>query len=134
MPFPVNLSVFFQPSASILSSQSSYLLCPVFVQTPVRIRPRLVLLAISHGQPQHEVDNNSGEQRQRKDSRTEPIIETTLAPHPYALRAPVEREKGVDHCHHSDSCEQASTDLADPVTEVEKANGQSAEDNGEVQP
>jgi len=118
----------------MLSSQSPYLLCPLFVQTSVRIRPRLVLLAISHGQPQHEIDNNSGEQRQRKDSRTEPVIETTLAPHPYALRAPMEREQGVDHGHHSDGSKQASTDLADPVTEVEKANGQSSEDDGEVQP
>ena len=94
----------------------------------------LVLLAIRHGQPQHKVDNNRRKQRQRKNGRTKPIIKAALAPHPYAFRAPVECEQGVDHGHHRDQREQACADLSDLVAEVEQPNGEAAQDDGEVQP
>ena len=94
----------------------------------------LVLLAISHGQPQYEVDNNSSKQSQCEDGRTEPIIEAALTPHPYALRAPVECEKSVDHSHHSNDGEETSADLANLIAEVKQTNGQATEDDGEVEP
>ena len=93
-----------------------------------------MLLAVSHGQSQHEVDNNSGKQSQCEDGRAEPIIEAALTPHPYALRAPVKCEESVDHSHHSDYGEETGADLADLVAEVKQANGKAAKDDGEVEP
>ena len=42
--------------------------------------------------------------------------------------------QGIHHGHHGHNGEQARRDLADLVAEVEQADGQAAEDNGEVEP
>jgi hypothetical protein len=46
----------------------------------------------------------------------------------------VERHEGVDHGRQRDEREEAGADLADAVAEVEQADGQAAEDDGEVEP
>ena len=84
--------------------------------------------------PQHKVDNDCSQQGHRQNTRPEPIVETTLAPLAYTLGTPMERDKGVDHCSHRDEGEQSGADAADAVTEVEQADGEAAEDDGEVQP
>lgn len=84
--------------------------------------------------PQYEIHNNSSEQRNRQNSRTKPIVEAALAPHPDALRAPVEGDEGVNHGGHCDEGEQACGDLADAVAEVQEPDCQTAEDDGEVEP
>lgn len=46
----------------------------------------------------------------------------------------MECDEGVDHGAHSDDGEKGGGDATDAVTEVEQAYGQTAEDDGEVQP
>jgi hypothetical protein len=46
----------------------------------------------------------------------------------------VEGEQGVYHGHHGDESEEASGDLANLVAEVKQADGEAAEDDGEVEP
>lgn len=46
----------------------------------------------------------------------------------------MERKQCVDHSHHSDDGKQTSADLPNLVAEVEKADGEAAEDDGEVEP
>jgi hypothetical protein len=92
------------------------------------------LFAIAHGQPQHKIDNDSREERDCQDGRTQPIVESTLSAHPNAPRAPMECEQGVDHRHHSDKSKESGADLSNLIAEVEKANGEAAEDDGEVEP
>lgn len=46
----------------------------------------------------------------------------------------MECDKRVDHGHQGDECEESSADLSDAVTEVEKTDGEAAEDDGEVEP
>lgn len=84
--------------------------------------------------PQNEIDNDSSQQRYSQNRRTEAVVKATLTPHPNALRAPVICHERIDHRSHGDECEEASRDLANLVAKVQKANGQSAKDNGEVEP
>ena len=44
----------------------------------------------------------------------------------------MEGHQRIQHRRKSDEREEASTDLADAVAEVEKADGEAAEDDGEV--
>lgn len=46
----------------------------------------------------------------------------------------MECDEGVDHGGEGDEGEETGADLADAVAEVEKANGEAAQDYGEVQP
>lgn len=46
----------------------------------------------------------------------------------------MESDERVDHGGQSDEGEETGADLADAVTEVEKADGQAAQDDGEVEP
>ena len=46
----------------------------------------------------------------------------------------MESDERVDHCGQRYEREQAGADLADAVAEVEQADGQAAEDDGEVEP
>lgn len=92
------------------------------------------LFAIAHGQPQHKVDNDRREQRNCQDRRTQPIVESTLSAHADAPRAPVECEERIYHGHHSNEGKESSADLSNLIAEVEKANREAAEDDGEVEP
>jgi hypothetical protein len=46
----------------------------------------------------------------------------------------MECEEGVDHGHHSNEREESSANLSDLVAEVEEADCETAEDDGEVEP
>lgn len=92
------------------------------------------MLLTTHCQSQHKVDNDGGKQGNGQDGRTQPVIEATLAPKSYAPCAPVEGEEGVDHSHHGNEGEEAGGNLANLVAEVEQANREAAEDDGEVEP
>jgi hypothetical protein len=46
----------------------------------------------------------------------------------------VESKQGIHHGSDGHKRKQASADLADAVTKVEEADGQAAEDDGEVEP
>lgn len=85
-----------------------------------------MLLVIAHSDPEDKVDNHSRKQRKREDRGTEPVIESALAAHPYALRAPVECEQSIHHRHHSNESEQARADLSDLVAKVQKPDGEAA--------
>ena len=93
-----------------------------------------LLRTSSSSDPEDEVDNDRKQQSNRKHRRTKAIIESTLPSHTNALCAPVECDERVDHSHQGDECEESSTDLSDAVAEVEKTDGEAAEDDGEVEP
>jgi len=44
------------------------------------------------------------------------------------------RDQGVYHGGHGDDGEEAGTDTANAVTEIEETDGQTAENDGEVEP
>ena len=81
-----------------------------------------------------KVDNDSSQKSNSQHRRTKAIIETTLTPHTNALCSPVIGDKCVDHCSHGDQSEKARRDLTNLVAEVEETDGETAEDDGEVQP
>ena len=93
-----------------------------------------LLRTSSSSNPQNEVDNNREQQSNSQNRRTKAIVESALPSHANALCTPVECDKRVDHGHQGDECEESSADLSDAVTEVEKTDGEAAEDDGEVEP
>lgn len=96
-------------------------------------RSRLLLLRRVRN-PQHKVNHHRKKQNDSQEGRTKPVIETSLAPHPYRLRPPMVRYEGVYHGGHSDAGEQKGRDKCRAVTEIQHADGQGAEDDGEVEP
>jgi len=102
------------------------------------------IVVLSNNHPQHKVHNNHRRQRNREHRRSEPIIESSPASRtlpdtnttliPYPVCAPVEHTQGIDHRSHGNECEEPCGDLADLVAEVEEADGETAEDDGEVEP
>lgn len=46
----------------------------------------------------------------------------------------MEGEEGIQHSHHGNKSEEAGRDLADAIAKVEQADGEAAEDDGEVKP
>lgn len=46
----------------------------------------------------------------------------------------MEGHQRIDHGGHGDDGEQTGGDAADAVTEVQQADGETAQDDGEVQP
>lgn len=92
----------------------------------------LVQLVVTHAED--KVDHDGSQQGNSENRRSEAVVETALPPPPNTLRAPVKRHHGVDHgCHGNDS-EQGGRDATDTVTKVEETHGQTAEDDGEVEP
>jgi hypothetical protein len=88
----------------------------------------------SSSNTEDKVDDNSGQQSNGQDSRTKAVVETALTSHADALGSPVEGDQSVDHGSHGDQGEETSRDLADLVTEVEETDGETAQDDGEVEP
>lgn len=89
--------------------------------------------------PQHEIHNHNRSQRNRQHRRAESIVKPAHnpragTPSPYPLSTPMEHDQRVQHGRHCDESEEAGGDLADAVAEVEQADGEAAEDDGEVQP
>jgi hypothetical protein len=85
-------------------------------------------------QPQNKVHNNSRKQGKCQYSRPKPIIKALLAPDPDAPCTPMELIERVEHGSHGNHGEDSCADLSDFVTEVQEADSQAAEDDGEVEP
>lgn len=86
------------------------------------------------GNAQNEVDNDGSQEGNGQNGGTKAVVKTTLASHADALCSPVVGGEGVEHSSHGDKSEETSRDLTDPVAEVEETDGETAEDDGEVQP
>jgi hypothetical protein len=121
-------------SASICDASDPLPPCIVHLIQPISHLPAQPLFAVAHSQPQNKVDNDCSEQRDCQDCRTQAIIEATLSAHADTPRTPVKCEQRVHHSHHSNEGEESSADLSDLVAEVEEADGETAEDDGEVKP
>lgn len=93
-----------------------------------------MLLLGTIGDPQHEVDDDGQQQNDGQDRGAEAVVEPGLPPHPYRPRPPVVREQGVHHGEHGDAGEEEGRDEGDAVAKVEHADGEGAEDDGEVEP
>lgn len=98
------------------------------------LNPHSLPVSSSPSKPQHKVDHNRQQQRNSQHRGSKAIIEPTLPSHADALRAPVESHESVDHSRQRDEREEAGADLADAVAEVKKTDGQTAKDDGEVEP
>lgn len=46
----------------------------------------------------------------------------------------MKRRQGIDHGRHGHQSEEAGADPADAVAEVQQADGQGTEDDGEIEP
>lgn len=110
-----------------------------------RAPARLVLAALvvlSDRHPQHKVDHHGCGQGARQNGRSQAVVKAAkaraaaagTATRADAVGAPVEDGQGIDHARHRDQCEQARRDLADLVAKVEKPDGESTEDDGEIEP
>ena len=84
--------------------------------------------------PEDKVDDDGEEQDDGEEGGTEAVIEAGLTAHPYRLGPPVVRYEGVDHGGHGDAGEEEGRDEGGPVAKVEHADGEGAEDDGEVEP
>lgn len=93
-----------------------------------------MLLLTPNSQPQNKVDHNSREQRNGQNGRTKSVIKATLASETNTPRAPMESEQGIHHGHHGNEGKQAGGDFTNLVAEVEEADCQTAEDDGEIEP
>jgi hypothetical protein len=84
--------------------------------------------------PEDKVDDHRQEQDDGEERGAEAIIEAGLAAQADGPRAPVVREQRIDHGGHRHDGEHEGGDEGRAVPEVQHADGQSAEDHGEVQP
>lgn len=92
------------------------------------------LFLITNSKSQHKVDDDSCEQGDSQDGRTQPVIEAALTAHADASGTPMECEQGINHSHHGDESKKTSADLADIVAKVKETDSQSTENDGEVEP
>lgn len=84
--------------------------------------------------PQHEVDDDGQQEDDGEHGGPETVIKPCLPPHSYRLRSPVVRHQRIDHGQHGHAGEEEGRDEGGPVAEVEHADGEGAEDDGEVEP
>lgn len=84
--------------------------------------------------PQDKVDRHGKQQDDSQEGRTEPVIEARLSSHSYRLCPPMVCYESVYHGCHGDAREQERRDEGGPVAEVEHADGQRAQDDGEIEP
>ena len=101
--------------------------------SPQRNWSSSLVLVLAHD-PQHKVDDDGAEQGNGQDGGSEAVVEAALAALADALGAPVEGHQCVGHGGHGNEGEEAGGDLANLVAKVEQADGEAAEDDGEVEP
>jgi hypothetical protein len=94
----------------------------------------LLLLLMSTCNPQNKVDNHRSQQGHSKDSRPIPIIKSALPSDPDILCSPVKCCESVYHSCHGDECEEGGGNTAHGITEIEEADGETAKNDGEVEP
>lgn len=83
---------------------------------------------------ENEVHHHSRKKRNGQDGGTESVIDAALPAASDTLCSPMECDEGVDHGAHGDDGEEGGGDATDTVTEVEEADGETAQDDGEVEP
>ncbi len=93
---------------------------------------RLILGCVSY--PQNKIDDDGEQQYDGQEGWAEAVVKAGLASDPNRLGAPVVCRQGVYHGHHGDAREEESRDEGGPVAKVEHADGEGAEDDGEVHP
>lgn len=84
--------------------------------------------------PQHEVDHDRDQQQNGQCRGPEPVVEAGLPTHPDRLRSPVIGSKCVYQRGDRDASEAEGGDLGGLVAEVEHADGEGADNDGEVKP
>jgi len=95
-------------------------------------RTQSVQFVVLHAQD--EVDHDRGQESDSQNGGTKAVIETALSTATDTLSAPVKCDDCIDHSGHCDNGEEGRGDATDTVTEVQQTDGQTAQDNGEVQP
>jgi hypothetical protein len=83
---------------------------------------------------ENKVDNNSRQQGDSKHRWSKAVIKPALSTLPYTLRSPMKGKKRINHGGHGDDGEQAGRDAANAVAEIQKTDGEAAENDGEVKP
>lgn len=92
-----------------------------------------MLLRLIHN-PQNEVDNNGQQEDDGQKGRAKSVVEARLPSHSYRLCSPVICDQGVNHRQHGHAGEEKGRDERHSVAKVKHADGQGAEDDGEVEP
>lgn len=84
--------------------------------------------------PEDKVDYHRQQKHDGQHGRPEAVVEAGLTSLPYTLGSPMIRRQGIYHGNHGDTGKQEGGDEGGPVTKIQHADGQGAEDNGEVEP
>ena len=84
--------------------------------------------------PQDEVDHHGDQQQDGQRRGPEPVVEAGLATHPDRLRSPMIGPKCIYERGDRDAGEAEGGDLGGLVAKVEHADGEGADNDGEVQP
>jgi len=81
-----------------------------------------------------EVDDDGQQQDNGEEGRAEEVVEAGLAAQADGAGAPMVCEQGVDHGGHGNDGEEEGGDEGRAVAKVQHADGERAQDDGEVQP
>jgi hypothetical protein len=98
------------------------------------VNASLIALLSIVGDSQDEVDDDGQQQNDSQHTRAKLVVEAGLAAHTDAPGSPMVGEQGVDHGGHGHDGEEEGGDEGRTVTKVQHADGQRAEDDGEVEP
>ncbi|RFU29679.1 hypothetical protein B7463_g6672, partial [Scytalidium lignicola] len=110
------------PFERALENKEKYRIIPVM--TIYLSRVRIDKLRKAYGQQQDDSQK----------CRPKPVIKPSLSPQSDGFRSPMVREERIDHGDHGNEGEEEGGDEGWTVTEVQHANGEGAEDDGEVEP
>jgi len=86
------------------------------------------------GEAEDEVDDDGDQESNAENRGADSVVIWAAAASTNVICTPVVCPESIRHDGDSDHREHGSTDLSDLVTEVEKTDGQTTEDDGEVQP
>lgn len=84
--------------------------------------------------PEDKVDNDGQQQDDGQEGRTKAVVEAGLSTHSDGFRTPVIGDQSIYHRKHRNAREKKGADERGAVTEVEHADGEGTEDDGEVEP
>jgi len=94
----------------------------------------LLLLIIRIRNPQHKIDDDGQQQDDSEHRRTKAIVEAGLASEPDTFGTPMVRKERIYHGSHRHDGEEEGGDEGGPIAEIQHADGERAEDNGEIEP
>jgi hypothetical protein len=104
------------------------------VKRPGRLARRRNSVQLGVLDAQNEVYDDGSEKGDGEDGRAKAVVEAALSAATDTLCSPVEGDDGVDHGAHGDDGEEGGGDATDAIAKVQQTNGETAEDDGEVQP